>query len=111
MAKKYYVVWKGRTPGIFTTWNECKSQVDGFAGARYKSFPTLGEAESAFGGKKSSVSAPTYNFTSVKPSATSKASKAKTPPLSEQQITDMPFDIKIFTDGACEPNPERPVQV
>ncbi|WP_133154608.1 viroplasmin family protein, partial [Vibrio splendidus] len=25
MAKKYYVVWKGRTPGIFTTWNECKS--------------------------------------------------------------------------------------
>ncbi len=105
MAKKYYVVWKGRTPGIFTTWNECKSQVDGFAGARYKSFPTLGEAESAFGGKKSSVSAPTYNFTSVKPSATSKASKAKTPPLSEQQITDMPFDIKIFTDGACEPNP------
>ncbi|MFA0725191.1 ribonuclease HI, partial [Vibrio sp. 10N.222.49.E5] len=67
--------------------------------------PTLGEAESAFGGKKSSVSAPTYNFTSVKPSATSKASKAKTPPLSEQQITDMPFDIKIFTDGACEPNP------
>ena len=53
MAKKYYVVWKGRTPGIFNTWNECKAQVDGFAGARYKSFPTLGEAESAFGGSSS----------------------------------------------------------
>ncbi|KAA8670041.1 ribonuclease H family protein [Vibrio gigantis] len=99
MAKKYYVVWKGRTPGIFTTWNECKAQVDGFAGARYKSFPTLGEAESAFGGKTS------FTSSAAKPSSTGKATKAKVPPLSEQQITDMPFDIKIFTDGACEPNP------
>ncbi|MFA0616652.1 viroplasmin family protein [Vibrio splendidus] len=101
MAKKYYVVWKGRTPGIFTTWNECKAQVDGFAGARYKSFPTLGEAESAFGGKTSSAS----GSTATKPSSAGKATKVKVPPLSEQQISDMPFDIKIFTDGACEPNP------
>ena len=101
MAKKYYVVWKGRTPGIFTTWDECKSQVDGFAGARYKSFPTLGEAESAFGGKTSSAS----GSSATKPSSAGKATKAKVPPLSQQQITDMPFDIKIFTDGGCEPNP------
>lgn len=104
MAKKYYVVWKGRKPGIFTTWNECKAQVDGFTGARYKSFPTLGEAESAFGGKASSASQSSSGVKSAfaKPRA---ASKAKVPPLSQQQITDMPFDIKIFTDGACEPNP------
>ncbi|WP_261885458.1 ribonuclease H family protein [Vibrio pomeroyi] len=104
MAKKYYVVWKGRTPGIFTTWNECKSQVDGFAGARYKSFPTLGEAESAFGGKASSAS---QSSSGAKPAFAKPrtATKAKVPPLSQQQITDMPFDIKIFTDGACEPNP------
>ncbi|MEZ9317144.1 viroplasmin family protein [Vibrio lentus] len=107
MAKKYYVVWKGRTPGIFTTWNECKSQVDGFAGARYKSFPTLGEAESAFGGKVSSASssASTSGSSSTKPSVAGKPKKAKVPPLSEQQISEMPFDIKIYTDGACEPNP------
>ncbi|MEL0608286.1 ribonuclease H family protein [Vibrio echinoideorum] len=107
MAKKYYVVWKGRTPGIFTTWNECKSQVDGFAGARYKSFPTLGEAESAFGGKTSSASgsASTSGSSSTKRSTAGKATKVKVPPLSQQQITDMPFDIKIFTDGGCEPNP------
>ncbi|CAK2461185.1 ribonuclease HI [Vibrio crassostreae] len=104
MAKKYYVVWKGRTPGIFTTWNECKAQVDGFAGARYKSFPTLGEAESAFGGKASSAS---QSSSGAKPAFAKPrtATKAKVPPLSQQQITDMPFDIKIFTDGACEPNP------
>lgn len=107
MAKKYYVVWKGRTPGIFTTWNECKSQVDGFAGARYKSFPTLGEAESAFGGKTSSASgsASTSGSSLTKRSTAGKATIAKVPPLSQQQITDMPFDIKIFTDGGCEPNP------
>lgn len=105
MAKKYYVVWKGRTPGIFTTWNECKAQVDGFAGARYKSFPTLGEAESAFGGKSSSAPKPGSKSAFAKPSSAGKAAKAKVPPLTQQQITDMSFDIKIFTDGGCEPNP------
>lgn len=49
MAKnKYYVVWKGRTPGIYSTWAECKSQVDGFEKAHYKSFESLQEAELAF---------------------------------------------------------------
>lgn len=104
MAKKYYVVWKGRKPGIFTTWNECKAQVDGFAGAKFKSFPTLGEAESAFGGSTSSSAKSVSGSKSAFPKSSS-ANKSKTPPLSQQQITDMPFDIKIFTDGACEPNP------
>lgn len=104
MAKKYYVVWKGRKPGIFTTWNECKAQVDGFAGAKFKSFPTLGEAESAFGGSASSSAKSASGSKSAFPKSSS-ANKSKTPPLSQQQITDMPFDIKIFTDGACEPNP------
>ncbi|MFM9329395.1 ribonuclease H [Paenibacillus mesotrionivorans] len=48
MAKqKYYVVWEGKTPGIYNTWNECKAQVDGVANARYKSFESLQEAETA----------------------------------------------------------------
>ena len=45
MAKqKYYAVRQGRKPGIYTTWDECKAQVDGIASI-YKSFPTLEEAE------------------------------------------------------------------
>lgn len=49
MAKgKYYVVWEGRKPGIYNSWEECKAQTDGFSGARYKSFPSLTEAEAAF---------------------------------------------------------------
>ena len=45
MAKKYYAVAKGKKTGIFMTWNECKAQVHGCAGAVYKSFPTMEEAK------------------------------------------------------------------
>lgn len=38
MAKKYYAVKTGKTPGVYSTWGECKIQVDGFPGAIYKSF-------------------------------------------------------------------------
>ncbi|MBO5087974.1 MAG: ribonuclease H family protein [Lachnospiraceae bacterium] len=45
MAKKYYAVAKGKTPGIYLTWDDCKAQVDHFPGAVYKGFATLQEAE------------------------------------------------------------------
>ena len=45
---KYYVVWSGRVPGIYTTWINCKKQIDAFPGARYKSFLTNTEAEAAY---------------------------------------------------------------
>lgn len=57
MAKqKFYVVWKGRKTGVFSTWAECEAQVKGFTGARFKSFATKAEAEKAFseGGSKQS---------------------------------------------------------
>lgn len=43
--EKYYAVRMGKIPGVYRTWEECKLQVDGFSGANYKSFPTLGQAE------------------------------------------------------------------
>jgi ribonuclease HI len=46
--QKYYVVWQGHRPGIYLTWEECKAQVKNFQNARYKSFETREEAESAF---------------------------------------------------------------
>lgn len=42
--KKIYAVRKGRTTGLFQTWDDCKRQVDGFPGAQYKSFNTWKEA-------------------------------------------------------------------
>lgn len=44
MAVKYYAVKKGKMPGIYYSWNECKTQVDGFSGAEYKSFKSEKEA-------------------------------------------------------------------
>lgn len=46
--QKYYVVWSGRKTGIFTSWDECKQQVNGYQGARYKSYTSRDEAERAF---------------------------------------------------------------
>ena len=44
MAVKFYAVKKGKVPGVYKTWAECKAMVDGFSGAVYKSFPTMEEA-------------------------------------------------------------------
>ena len=44
MASKYYAVRKGKRPGIYNSWSECKLQVDGFSGAEYKSFKSEEEA-------------------------------------------------------------------
>ena len=46
--QKYYVVWYGREPGIYTSWEECVKQTSGFKGAKYKAYPTPAEAEQAF---------------------------------------------------------------
>jgi ribonuclease HI len=43
--QKFYTVVKGHIPGIYTTWDEAKTQVDGYPGAVYKSFKTEEEAE------------------------------------------------------------------
>ncbi|RSL62831.1 hypothetical protein CEP53_004607 [Fusarium sp. AF-6] len=42
---KYYAVAIGRTTGVFETWDETKSQVNGYSGARHKSFKSREEAQ------------------------------------------------------------------
>ena len=46
--QKFYVIWKGRRPGIYNSWAVAEEQVRGFAGAQYKAFGSREEAESAF---------------------------------------------------------------
>lgn len=41
---KYYAVKNGRKPGIYSSWDECKKQVEKFKGAIYKSFTSLEDA-------------------------------------------------------------------
>lgn len=48
--QKFYVVWKGKKPGIYTSWADCEAQVKGFEGAQYKGFESREAAKIAFKG-------------------------------------------------------------
>ena len=96
MAQKFYVVWSGRQTGVFTDWATTQRAVEKYAGARFKSFPTRAEAEQAFGsGGHASI-----------PPKTASRQKAGTPD-SERSAAHRShqFDVIIYCDGACEPNP------
>ena len=45
MAKNYYVVKVGRSPGIYTSWEECKQQVSQYPNAVFKGFNNYSEAQ------------------------------------------------------------------
>ncbi len=47
MASKFYIVWKGRAPGIYTSWHDASAQVNGFAGAQFASVDNRAAAEAA----------------------------------------------------------------
>jgi ribonuclease HI len=59
MAKKqkYYVVWQGHMPGVYTNWEDCQTQVKNFPNAMYKAYNTLNEAKEAYahGPEKKSI--------------------------------------------------------
>lgn len=49
----FYAVKVGRVPGVYSTWTECKNNVDGFGGAVYRKFNTIEEASAfAYGEQK-----------------------------------------------------------
>lgn len=102
MAKKFYVVWIGHQPGIFTDWATCERQTKGFKGAKFKSFPTREEAEQAFRGSPSVVqskpAAPKTNAKTRMPINSASAPAKATP-------TESIADVEIFSDGACRGNP------
>lgn len=88
MAKKqkFYVVWQGRQTGIFSTWEECKKQVTGFATARYKSFENESEARQAF-------TAGPPRFSTQRPAKSAVVATGK------------PIMVSISVDAACSGNP------
>ena len=95
--KKFYVVWKGVKPGIYNSWDDCKSQVSGFENALYKSFPTLEEAEKAFSSNPwKSLNPPQGN----KVKSSSPKEYAATP---NSSIKILPESIAV--DAACSGNP------
>ena len=45
---KFYVVWHGRKPGVYDSWDEAKVQTDGFAKPLFKSFDSKPAALNAY---------------------------------------------------------------
>lgn len=45
---KYYVVWKGRVPGIYENFDDFMEQIDGYEGALFKSYDSSEEAAKAY---------------------------------------------------------------
>lgn len=88
---KFYVVWQGSHPGIYDRWEDCKKEIEGVKGAKYKGFPDRISAETAFKegpdnywGKE--VSAPVVDLL-----------KAKEQPVSPA----------VAVDAACSGNPGK----
>src|SRR5262245_21650452 len=94
MARKFYVVWSGRQTGVFADWTTAQRAIDKYAGARFKSFPTRAEAEQAFARGYASV-----------PSKMPSEEKRSAPESERSVIHTHQFDVSIYCDGACEPNP------
>ena len=99
MARKqrFYVVWRGKKPGVYKSWAECKEQVHQFEQALYKSFPTLEEAERAF--LENPWKHLNTNNTSTPRSTTKKANSPLNSP--NNRI----ISNSIAVDAACSGNP------
>lgn len=46
----FYAVKVGKTPGIYFTWSECQSQIEGVSGSKYKKFTTMEDAQDFMNG-------------------------------------------------------------
>lgn len=52
--KKFYVVIRGIVPGIYTDWEECRKQIDGYSGALFKGFNNEKDAAKYYFGNNKS---------------------------------------------------------
>jgi len=88
MAKnKFYVVWQGRNPGVYSSWEACKKEVDGFEGAKYKGYPDKASADAAF----------SQGFTGFEKKAT----------IDLSCVAEKPVSPAITVDAACSGNPGK----
>lgn len=47
---KFYAVWHGNPPGLYTSWDACQKAIKGVSGAQYKSYGSRAEAQRALDG-------------------------------------------------------------
>lgn len=91
--RKFYVVWEGRSPGIYDSWDECKAQTEGFPGARYRSYDSQDDATRAFRGD------PADEMYALRAIATHGPAKVNYAAIPEIRLD------AIAVDAACAGNP------
>ena len=125
VKKKYYIVKKGKKPGVYYNWPDCQKQVQGFPGAVFKGFATRQEAEDWYGKsvpeapKGQSVSRTTTSHRAAGESKDIHVLEMKYPPhfsnaagkpfqWQDVWVSHLPEKLTIFTDGSCLVNPDGP---
>ena len=116
MKSKFYVVWQGKVPGIYTNWADCQAQVSGFGAARYKAFTTRQEAEAAFAAGPEAYIAPNRakagdGVKTTKPGTRGKANEPLNPPdYRHDTVLPLPPEVEAnawAVDAACSGNPGK----
>lgn len=97
--KKVYAVKRGRTTGLFASWEECRAQVDGFAGAAYRGFASPREATAWLFGAGAAMPL----FDAEPPEADARETAAQEPTESAARAA-----FVVYTDGSCLKNPGGP---
>lgn len=110
-SRFYYAVKRGRTPGVYNSWPECQSQVNGFGNPVFRKFETYQEAADFVGGKgraKASATAQAAggrlsNHTATR--TTTITTKTTTAATATAATTLTPrAEHVVYTDGAATGN-------
>ena len=91
--KKYYVIWKGKEIGVFSSWDKVKKLVQGYEGAKYKSFLSKEEANKAVKKKYSDYQG--------------KGNPKKTLSNADKANYGVPLKNSLTVDAACSGNPGK----
>ncbi len=92
-VKKYYVIWKGKETGVFSSWDKVKKLVQGYEGAKYKSFLSKEEANKAVKKKYSDYQG--------------KSNPKKTLSNADKANYGVPLKNSLTVDAACSGNPGK----
>lgn len=87
------MVWDGKKPGVYRSWEECQRQIHGYAGALYKGFATEEEACTAF-------LSPAWDYIG-------KNNQDKKPSREQIIKVGLPEKDSIAVDAACSGNPGK----
>lgn len=87
----YYAVAYGKIPGIYTSWNKAKIQIDGFKGAKYKKFLSKENAKIfIINNPNKQLSIETF-----------------LEPLEPLETLETEHTLIVFTDGSCRNNGKK----